>query len=171
MEFVKAKQPQLLGDLVGDRLQRIFGARMHAHLGVNFAHEFVEVDAPFAFQGGDTIESIHHQRLAATDTAPDVQATWRTLAAAKIGHQSIDRTLPILAILFQVAVQALKMLQYSELRRIRFEIGLLRKLPVPLERARCLDCIRMFDFPGDIGKWRRLGHRLLRADKINKLQH
>ena len=156
VKLVETQQPQLPCDFVRDRIERIFFATVRLQLGVNLAHEFMEMYSPFTFQGADVVEGVHHQRLATPHAAPHVQTARRFLAAAKIRHQPINRSLTILAILFQIVVQSFEMLEHRELGRIGFEIGLLRKFPVPLERTRSF-------YPFDVGNFARYVGEGIRA--------
>ena len=82
MEFVKAEQAHLAGDLPGDLEHRVGLALVFFQVVVNLLHEGVEVDAPLAPVGHRIVEAVHQEALAAPDPAPEIDAARRRAGGA-----------------------------------------------------------------------------------------
>ena len=97
MEFVEAKQPRLVEQLLGDKPNRIFAvvlAELHLlaqreNALVHVEHEFVKMSAALARHRACFEEQIHQHRLAAADVAVDVEALDRRLLA--VAEQPAER--------------------------------------------------------------------------------
>ena len=99
VEFVEAQQPRLLGQLLGDEMDRIFAlvfagfhllpdgmdALMHVE------HEFVEMGAALALDRRGLEEKIHQHGLAAPDLAVNVEALDGRQVALAAGEQPAQR--------------------------------------------------------------------------------
>ena len=74
MEFVKADELVFLREGVGDFGEGVGFAFAGFHVGVEAAHELVEVGAHFALAAGVQEEAVHEEGFAASDAAVEVEA-------------------------------------------------------------------------------------------------
>jgi hypothetical protein len=82
VKLVKAQQPRLLGQLLGDEPDRVLVgmfAEFHflsdqKNAFVNVEHEFMEMRAAFSLDRTAVKKQIHQHRFAATDLAIDIKA-------------------------------------------------------------------------------------------------
>ena len=80
MQFVETEQPGIVGDVAGDRGQKVVdpaGAAPLVQPVLDFQHEFVEVDPAFAGDRGGIEEQVHEHGFAAPDAAKEIQAARR----------------------------------------------------------------------------------------------
>src|SRR5439155_12133628 len=135
VELVEGEEAELPRDVARDRVERILLPGQRAHALVDLAHELVEVHAALAAMARHLVEGVHHQRLAAPDAAPDVDAARRLLSRAEVRHQAVDLPGAILPVLLELLEEAFEVLEHLQLLAIGLKIVPLAEVPVPLERA------------------------------------
>ena len=108
---------RLARDFLGDELERVLDVAVVLQPLVHGRHETVEMLPPFVLERQRVEEQIHHERLAAPDAAPEIEAAdglaalageLRDLAAPTARRRCTQ----------QVAVQALERLDRAHLRRV-----------------------------------------------------
>jgi hypothetical protein len=76
-ELIEADHTRALRQALRHDLERLLAARGITHFGVHLAHEAIEVTSFAPLRAQRVVEPIHQQRLAAADSAPEVQAALR----------------------------------------------------------------------------------------------
>src|SRR5690606_18579354 len=73
-ELVEADDPRAIGEMIRDDLERVLAVAQLLQAVVHLGHEAVEMQPQLVFERQRRVEEIHHQRLAAADAAPEIQA-------------------------------------------------------------------------------------------------
>src|SRR5690606_33957586 len=90
-ELIKADDPGTAGDAGSNDVQRIFLFLELAKLGMHLLHEAMEMQAQLLLEGQGEEELVHDEGLAATDTAPHVNALDRR-ASRRLGAKTFLRS-------------------------------------------------------------------------------
>jgi hypothetical protein len=109
--------------------QRIDLVLQRVQIGVDAAHERVEMDARLAPDRHRRKEGVHQETLAAADAAPQVDTPWHV----RRGKQPGERRSPRRAEFRQFVAQPLQSMQRRGLR------GIQPRLPAPEERFEIFD--------------------------------
>src|SRR5690625_2588377 len=154
LEFIKAKQRRLFGDLAGDGPDRVRHIRFARDLeaDLDLLHEGMKMDAPPGPDRRALEEKIHQHRLAAPDAAIEVKPghvfVGAGQAAAKAEPAKGHLLAPRRVVIAQTHMQKLQLLDSRALRRIGLKAALLDELAIARHRpARHVNLSRPLRIP------------------------